>query len=136
MALEGDHVTVTFDTTFEGPDLKLIKQQMREVNPVYSDEADHMRDVQVVLDENYLNYMLYNLYHKDKVFSVASKLFDWLPEGFMGGVALIRGLQSTQLWSFLFPELNQYPKGSKLDFECGFNKDFLLTGDMDNVEIS
>jgi len=36
----------------------------------------------------------------------------------------------------LFPELNEYPKGSRLDFECGFNKDFLLTGDMEKVEIS
>ena len=26
MALEGDHVTLTFDTTFEGPDLRTVKQ--------------------------------------------------------------------------------------------------------------
>ena len=95
-----------------------------------------MRDVQVVIDENYLNYLLYNLYHRDKVFSVAAKLFDWLPEGFVGGAALLRGLLSTHLWAFAFPELSRYPKGSRLDFECGFNKDYLLTGDMENVEIS
>ena len=45
MALEGDHVTVTFDTVFEGPELKHVKQQMREITPAYSDEAEHMRDV-------------------------------------------------------------------------------------------
>jgi len=136
MALEGDHVTVTFDTTFEGPDLKEVKKQMREVNPAYSDDGEHMRDVQVVIDENYLNYLLYNLYHKDRVFSVAEKLFDWLPENAIGGGTAIRALLSTQIWSFFFPELNEFKKGSRLDFQCGFNKDFLITGKLDQAEIS
>jgi len=136
MALEGDHITVTFDTTFEGPDLKDVKKQMREINPAYSDDGEHMRDVQVVIDENYINYMLYNLYHKDKVFSVAEKLFDWLPEDFLGGGTAIRALMSTQLWSFFFPELSEFKTGSRLDFQCGFNKDFLITGQLDQVEIS
>lgn len=136
MALEGDHVTVTFDTTFEGPNLKEVKKQMREVNPTYSDEGEHMRDVQVVVDENYLNYMLYNLYHRDRVFSVAEKLFEWLPENALGGGTAIRALMSTQLWSFFFPELAEFKKGSRLDFKCGFNKDYLITGQLDKVEMS
>lgn len=109
---------------------------MREVNPIYSDDGDHMRDVQVVVDENYLNYGLYNLYHRDKVFSVQEKLFDWLPENFLGGGTAIRALLSTHLWSFFFPELNEFKKGSRLDFQCGFNKDYLITGKLEHVEIS
>jgi hypothetical protein len=45
MALEGDHITISFDTTFEGPDLAALKEQMRSVDPVFSDEGDHMRDI-------------------------------------------------------------------------------------------
>lgn len=109
---------------------------MREVNPAYSDDGEHMRDVQVVIDENYLNYLLYNLYHRDRVFSIAEKLFDWMPENAMGGGTAIRALMSTQIWAFFFPELAEFKKGSRLDFKCGFNKDFLITGQLDNVEIS
>jgi hypothetical protein len=36
------------------------------------------------MDENYLNYMLYNLYHRDKYFSVREKLFNLIPESVPG----------------------------------------------------
>jgi hypothetical protein len=67
---------------------------------------------------------------------VASKLFDWLPETAIGGGTAIRALLSTQIWAFFFPDLADYKKGSRLDFECGFNKDYLLTGNLEKVEIS
>jgi len=136
MALEGDHIAISFDTVFEGPDLTELKDRMRAIEPKFSDDGEHMRDVQVVVDENYINYYLYDLFHNDRTFSVAEMLFSWMPEGFMGGGTAIRAILSTSIWSFLFPELKEYKKGSKLDFKCGFNKDYLINGQLDHADIS
>lgn len=136
MALEGDHITISFDTLFEGPDLDQVKSQMRSVDPVFSDEGEHMRDIQVVLDENLINYYLYDLFHNDRTFSVSETLFSWMPEDFIGGGSAIHALLSTSIWSFIFPELKEYKKGSKLDFKCGFSKDYLVGGQLDHAEIS
>jgi hypothetical protein len=59
MALEGDHVIISYDTDFEGADLNELSQKMRRIKPRFSDESHYMRDVQVVIDENYLNYQLF-----------------------------------------------------------------------------
>jgi hypothetical protein len=101
---------------------------MRSIDIDFSDEGEHMRDIQVVLDENYINYFLYDLFHKNKNFSLAETLFSWMPEEFMGGGAVIKALLNTSVWSFMFPELKQYGGRSKLDFRCGFNKDYLIEG--------
>jgi hypothetical protein len=113
---------------FEGPDLDELKQSMRSVDPEFSEESDHMRDIQVVLDENYINYYLYDLFHKNKNFSIAETLYSWMPEEFLGGGTAIRAMLNTSLWTFLFPELKKYRSGSKIDFRCGFNKDYLIGG--------
>jgi len=109
---------------------------MRAIDVAFSDDGEHMRDVQVVIDENYINYYLYDLFHRDNTFSIAETLFSWMPEGFFAGGTIIRALLSTSIWSFLFPELKEYKKNSKLDFKCGFNKDYLIGGQLDHADIS
>ena len=52
MKLQGDHVVLDYVTTFEGVDLTDISRSMRRHKVAFSDEADHQRDVQVVIDEN------------------------------------------------------------------------------------
>ena len=59
MNLEGDHVVINYDTEFEGADINELSKKMRRPVPKFSDESDYMRDVQVVIDENYLNYQLF-----------------------------------------------------------------------------
>jgi hypothetical protein len=92
--------------------------------------------MQVVIDENYLNYLLYNLYHKDKYFSVSEKILNVIPESFGAAGTVIRMIFSTQVWSWLFEDLSEYNAGSRLDFRCAFNKDFLVTGKLDTHTMS
>ena len=44
-----------------------------------------MRDVQKIIDENYLNYLLFGLFYGDKPFSLSEKLFSILPDALIGG---------------------------------------------------
>lgn len=76
------------------------------------------------------------MYYRDRVFSISEKLFDWVPESYLGAGTAIRALFSAQLWSFVFPDLKKFKTGSHIDFKCGFNKDFLITGNIDSHEIS
>lgn len=47
---------------------------MRKINPKFSNDKEFMRDVQVVLDENYINYMLFSMFYDDKPFSLTETL--------------------------------------------------------------
>jgi hypothetical protein len=73
-------------------------------------------------------YFLSSGNKKDHTDVFKSALYSWMPEEFLGGGTAIRALLNTSVWSFLFPELKKYRSGSKLDFRCGFNKDYLIEG--------
>ena len=98
MSLEGDHVVINYDTEFEGADLGELTQKMRRPQPKFSDETHYMRDVQVVTDENYINYMLYHLFYQKKTYSLTEFIIQYMPEDFLGGGAILRALMSTQVW--------------------------------------
>lgn len=95
MAIEGDHVVINYDTEFEGADLNELSQKMRKIKPKFSDESHYMRDVQVVIDENYVNYQLFQLFYQKTVYSLTETLIEYMPEDFLGGGAVIRAIMNT-----------------------------------------
>lgn len=107
MGLDGDHVVISYNTIFEGPGLDQASRarQMRAVDPEYSNEANFMRDVQVLVDENYLNYLLFNLFYNGKLYSISEQLFKLMPDGFVGGGLALRAVFNAHLWGAVFPEL-------------------------------
>jgi len=54
-----------------------------------------MRDVQVVLDENYINYMFFSMFYDDKPFSLTETLLQYVPETFIGAGAAIKAVMNT-----------------------------------------
>lgn len=129
MALEGDHVVIKYDTEFNGADLNDLKKKMRKVQPKFSDESHYMRDVQLVIDENYLNYQLFQLFYAKKTYSLTETLIDFMPEDFLGGGAVLRALMSTEVWKLFFPELGtDYEPNQRMDLRCGWSKDYLNKG--------
>ena len=95
MKLDENHVVVHFDTEFTGNDLESSRNLLRQIPQIgFSDENEFMRDLQIVVDENYINDYLYTLFNSEKVFSVTELLFDKWPDQWMGGVLAIRGLMS------------------------------------------
>merc|ERR1719183_2629247 len=70
MALKGDHIVVSYMTEFEGKDLNTLSRKMRHTRPEFSTDQEFMRDVQVVIDENYVNYHLFTAFYADKPFSL------------------------------------------------------------------
>jgi len=136
MTLSGDHIHVNYVTEFEGNDLNVVKK-MRTIKPKFSDESNFMRDVQVTMDENYLNHMLFQLFYKEKTYSLCEAILSLIPEKFIGGAAALKTVMNTKVWAFLFKDLNDdYPMPKPIDFRCGFSKDYLTKGHLSDNKIS
>lgn len=84
-----------------------MKKKVRNINPSFSNEPKFMKDVQMVVDENYINYMLFNLFETDKEYSITEFLFTLWPDEWLGGPQAIRAMMSVQIWSLFFPELKR-----------------------------
>lgn len=103
MSLKGDHVLVNYLTEFEGADMSDLAKSMRNIKPKFSDDQHFLRDVQVTVDENYINHMLFQMFYKQKTYSATEALISVLPDNFIGGTAAVKAVMNTQVWSFLFP---------------------------------
>lgn len=75
MSLDGDHVTIAYDTKFGGQDISKMKQKMRHLNPKFTNEPDFVRDLQVIVDENYINYHLFMMFNTERIYSMNELLF-------------------------------------------------------------
>ena len=120
MSLEGDHVAIQYTTEFEGMDLGVLSHKLRKVSPEYSDEARFQRDVQMLIDENYINSLLFAQFYSEKVFSLTETLLDLIPDNLTGGTFFLRPLMSSQVWRPYFPGLATYRTDQRVDFRCGF----------------
>jgi len=110
---------------------------MRKIKPKFSDESHYMRDVQVVIDENYVNYQLFQMFYQKTVYSLTEFLIEYMPEDFLGGGAVIRALMNTKVWQVLFPELaTEYDANQRIDLRCGWSKDYLKKGKLSESSIS
>ena len=137
MGLTGDHVLVNYLTEFDGADMSDLAKSVRNTKPKFSDDAGFLRDVQVAVDENYLNHMLFQMFYKEQSYSATEALISILPENFIGGSAGVKAVMNTQVWQFLFPSLKKdYPSGRGLDFRCGFSKDYLKKGHLEESRLS
>ena len=77
------------------------------------------------------------MFYKQKSYSLTEALISIMPENFIGGTASVKAVMNTQVWSFLFPQLKKdFPGGRSLDFRCGFNKDYLQKGNLDESKLS
>jgi len=48
-----------------------------------------MKDLQVVIDENYVNSLLFQLFYSKKSYSLTETLVDYMPEEWLGGGAAL-----------------------------------------------
>jgi hypothetical protein len=94
MKLDGDHITMEYMTEFEGPDLQETAKSMRRIRAEYSQEPEHQRDVQIVIDENQLNYYFFSLFYADKPFSMTEKLLEMIPEWMEPAAFLVKAVMN------------------------------------------
>jgi len=59
----------------------------------------------MIVDENYINYMLFNLFETESTYSITEWLFQMWPDQWLGGPQAIRALMSAQIWSLFFPSV-------------------------------
>ena len=86
-----------------------IKKQLRSIETSFSDDDTYMKDVQLVIDENYINYILLDFFFGTETISLLERMISWWPEGLYGGTVAIKGLMNTGIWGVLFHDLAWYP---------------------------
>ena len=64
-----------------------------------------MRDVQIAMDENFLNYLLFTMFYDEKPFSLKEKLTSNMPSYFEGANMMMKAMMHTQVFALLMPEL-------------------------------
>ena len=98
MGITGDHITVNYLTEFEGADMSELNKSVRNIKPKFSDKGEFLRDVQVTVDENYVNLMLFQMFYKQKTYSLTEAIISILPDNFVGGSAGVKAVMNTQVW--------------------------------------
>ena len=67
MSLVDDHLVIYYQTEFTSDDLMDLSENMRNyVVPKFSENTEHMRDLQIIMDENYINYLFFSLFYREK----------------------------------------------------------------------
>lgn len=138
--LVGDHVVLSYQNDIEGSEeVTRAKKKLRRVHTSdFSNDPDYNRDVQIVIDENYLNYILLNSFYNANAFSLSETLLQYWPENIVGmAPIMLRLFMTVSVWKSLFPQLvDSYDDKTQVDFRCGFNKDFLAEGKLHDDLIS
>ena len=66
ITIEGEHLNVKFEVSFDGLDVKEFAHKLREIDidsVEFSNEEEFMKDVQLIIDENYINEIFLQLFH-------------------------------------------------------------------------
>jgi hypothetical protein len=89
------------------------------------------------MDENYINYLFFNLFYREKQFSLTEVLFQFMPEDMVLGSSMVRLLMNTNVFQVIFPEIvDEFALNRGVDLKCGFSKDYLAGGHLDQTIIS
>ena len=126
MSVKGDYVNLIWTTEFEGRDISGVRQHFRDVRvPGFSEESRFQKDVQIVFDENYVNYLLFSLLYQEKNFSLVETI-ERVAKGNQLANMAMRSLLNTNVMGVFMPEIKtEHGNGRMVDFRCGMNKKFL-----------
>lgn len=56
MSMKGDYILVSFMNEFENLDHNDFENALREIKPSFSDDNEYKKDLQIIIDENYINH--------------------------------------------------------------------------------
>jgi hypothetical protein len=91
----------------------------------------------MTFDENLINhYLLATLYNKT-VYSFTEIVLKYVPPTFLAYAKMAANLAQTSIMGQYFPKLVQeLGLNQKMDFRCGFDKNFLTKSNQDEIKIS
>jgi hypothetical protein len=65
-----------------------FKEKLRRVIPLFSQDPEFEKDVQMIFDENMINHLLLALHHSSKPISLRDLLLSWIPENYQSYMML------------------------------------------------
>lgn len=75
------------------------------------------------------------MFYADKPFSLTEKLLELMPEWMEPGAFMVHAVMNARTFSPFFPELQQH--GTKrLDLKCNLDKQSLLDGQLEELQMS
>jgi hypothetical protein len=79
ITIDENNVLVSYTTEFEGDNLETMKSNFKKITPQFKDDTKFMRDTQIVIDENYFNWVLFTMFTDAEQFSLTETLFKYWP---------------------------------------------------------
>ena len=126
MSVKGDYVNLMWTTDFQGRDISGVKSAFRDIRvPGFNEEARFQKDVQIVVDENYMNYFLFSMLYSEKNFSLV-EFIEKIAKGNQIANMAMRILLNTNVLGVFMPEIkSEFGNQRPVDLRCGMNKKFL-----------
>ena len=126
MSVKGDYVNLMWTTDFQGRDISGVKSAFRDIRvPGFNEEARFQKDVQIVVDENYMNYFLFSMLYSEKNFSLV-EFIEKIAKGNQLANMAMRILLNTNVLGVFMPEIkSEFGNQRPVDLRCGMNKKFL-----------
>ena len=77
------------------------------------------------------------MFYREKPYSLTEILLNYLPDDVMMASSAVRMLMNTNVLRMFFPELkSEVGLNKPIDLKCGFNRDYLVQGKLDETKIS
>ncbi|CDW76437.1 UNKNOWN [Stylonychia lemnae] len=137
LKFQGDSIQASFINEFEtGVDYSEFEKQLVSVKPTFSNENAFKKDIQVTVDENLVNHLLMGLFYSKKTFSLVELFLKYTPGNLNHIAKMATNFFTTTVLSVALPELaKEVGQNKKVDFRCGFSKQF-LNDKVDDTHIS
>lgn len=138
LVIKGDYLYLNFKISFAGTDLDRFAKPLRKPEAKFDDDFKY--DLQLLVDENFLNEWFLELYEDpSQDFSLTETLKSWLPKGGLKGKASslgMKALMSVNIWKNWFPTLtDSYGSTRTVDMKCGSSKQS-ISGYLDNTHVT
>lgn len=116
-----------FQSDVKGVDQQHFPKPLRYIEPEFDQTSD--MDVQITLDENYINHIFAYMYHSDTIYGLRSMLMDNLftddspIKNFLP--IFEQGLTKLLLTNYIPGLSKAFPKAKNVDIRCDFRDDHL-----------
>ena len=78
--MKGDYILASFMNEFENLDHDEFEHPLRDIKPAFSEDNEYKQDIQIVIDENYINHQFLGLFHKESMVSMTELIMKWMPD--------------------------------------------------------
>lgn len=77
------------------------------------------------------------MFYRERPISLTEQLLNYMPSDVLLASSAVKLLMNSNVFKYFFPELeSEVGMNIPIDLKCGFNKDYLISGNLEQLKIS